>query len=250
MTEEMPLVTVVTPTWQRYKMLLRRCIPSVQAQGYPRVQQVVVSDGPDPELAAQLSMPWLDGWKDLWYRELPVHDEELHWGGPARNAGLELAEGEYRTYCDDDDSLRPDHCYRLAAALDANPEAGFAVSRMLQHGVLGVSVDQSVGHGELALGNVGTPMIMHRREVGGQPVEWGSGPYEDWELVWSWIRAGVPYVRVDADTCDAWPSVWRGAGPDPEPEDPYPHGLIPGQAQAFPDGAERATATDLARPAP
>lgn len=242
MTDEMPLVSVITPTWQRHKMLLRRCIPSVQAQGYPRVQQVVISDGPDPELAAKLSMPWLDGWKDLLYRELPVHDEEQHWGAAVRNAGLALAAGEYITYCDDDDSLRPSHCWLLAAALDAHPDAGFAVSRMLQHSPFG---NQSIGHGELALGNVGTPMIMHRAELT-EVATWADSTYEDWELVWAWIQAGISYVRVEADTCDAWPSVYRGLGLNPEPEDPH---LLPGEAQAFPDGAERATATDLARPA-
>ena len=238
-----PLVTVVTPTWQRHSMLLTRCIPSVQAQGYPRIEHLVISDGPDPELAEALSRPWLDGWKNLWYRELPAHDEELHWGGAVRLAGLELASGEYVGYCDDDDSLRPDHCHRLAAALDEHPEAGFAVSRMLQHSPYG---DQSIGHGELALGNVGTPMIMHRRELTGVAT-WAGGCYEDWDLVWAWISAGIRYVRVDADTCDAWPSVYRGAGPDPAPEDPHPPGLAPGEPRVWPDGAERAVSD---RPGP
>lgn len=214
MTDEMPLVSVITPTWQRRQLLLARCIPSVQAQGYPRVEHIVVSDGPDPQLAADLSMPWLHGWKDLWFHALPAHDEEPHWGGAVRNAGLGLVAGQYVTYCDDDDSLRPDHCYRLAAALDAHPEAGFAVSRMLQHAPHG---DQSVGHGELALGNVGTPMIMHRAGLT-EVAAWAGGAYEDWELVWAWLRAGIGYVRVEADTCDAWPSVWRGPGWDPVPE--------------------------------
>ena len=46
-----PLVSVITPTWQRHALLLDRCIPSVAAQDYPNVDHVVVSDGPDPALA-------------------------------------------------------------------------------------------------------------------------------------------------------------------------------------------------------
>ena len=50
----------------------------------------------------------------------------------------------------------------MAAALLADPEAGFAVSRMMSHGGAHSSV---TGRGPLAAGNVGSPMIMHRRET-------------------------------------------------------------------------------------
>lgn len=204
-----PRVTVVTPTWQRRELLLSRCIPSVQAQGYPDVEHIVVSDGPDPELAAQLSYPWLDGLRNLWYRELPEHRLPPNYGHYARRAALELASGEYITYNDDDDALRPMHCQLLAAALDENPGAGFAVSRMLSHGPHGDSV---IGWGPLACGNVGTPMIMHRREI----LEHGTwGPpstLEDWEVVLKWLNAGIGYVNVDAETADVWPSVFSPEG--------------------------------------
>jgi glycosyltransferase involved in cell wall biosynthesis len=190
----------------RHDLLLGRCIPSVQAQGYPAVEHLVVSDGPDPVLREKLARPWLDGWRNLRYLELPAHDEDRHYGHHARAHGLELARGEYIAYVDDDDSLCPDHCHRLAAALDAAPEAGFAVSQMASHGPHGITV---IGEGELACGNVGTPMIMHRRwplEIAG----WDhAGQFEDWDLVWAWLRAGAPYVRVNAVTCDAWPSIFR-----------------------------------------
>jgi len=201
-----PKVTVVTPTWQRHEMLLTRCIPAVQAQGYPDVEHLVISDGPDQELGAKLSQPWLDGWKGLWYRELPEHAPEPNFGHYARLHGAELASGEYVTYCDDDDALRPLHCQLLAAALDENPDAGYAVSMMLSHGPHG---DTTIGWGPLACGNVGTPMIMHRREI----LEHGTwGPpsrLEDWEVVLKWINAGITHVRVDEETSDVWPSLYR-----------------------------------------
>lgn len=205
-----PLVTVITPTWQRHELLLERCIPSVQAQGYSATEHLIVSDGPDHSLGEKLSCPWLDGWRNVFYRELPAHDPAPHYGHLARDYGLELASGSYVTYCDDDDALRPMHCNLLAQALDENPDAGFAVSRMVSHGPSGETV---IGHGELACGNVGTPMIMHRREVlDGLPGWDHAGQFEDWDLVLAWINAGVPYVRVDEETSDVWPSLWRGAG--------------------------------------
>lgn len=199
--------TIISPTWQRHELLLNRAIPSVQAQGHlPWIEHLVISDGPDEILRERLAQPWLDGWKNLWYRELPEHDPEPHYGHLCRAYGLEIAQGEYVTYLDDDDALRPEHCHMLAAALDADPEAGFAVSRMASHGPGGTTV---IGHGPLACGNIGTPQIMHRRWVLEHGTWDHAGQFEDWDLVLAWINAGISHVRVDAETSDVWPSLYR-----------------------------------------
>lgn len=205
---EPPRCTVITPTWQRHQLLFDRAIPSVQAQGYlPWTEHLVISDGPDPDLFGALAAPWKNGWKNLHYNWLPGHDPEPHYGHHARALGLEMATGEYITYCDDDDALRPEHCHMLAKALDENPDAGFAVSRMLSHGQGGAT--SVIGHGVLACGNVGTPMIMHRRWVEEHGTWDHAGQYEDWDLCWAWMQAGIPHVRVDAETSDVWPSAFR-----------------------------------------
>ena len=201
-----PLVTIVTPTWQRHELLLGRCIPSVQKQGHPRLEHLVISDGPDQALLARLASPWLKGWRSVYYRELAGHDPESHYGHHARAYGCEIAQGDYITYCDDDDALRPEHCHMLAAALDANPGAGFAVSRMVSHGPHGEAV---IGLGPVACGNVGTPMIMHRPELLDVAGWDHAGQFEDWDLVWAWMQAGIEHVRVDAETSDVWPSAYR-----------------------------------------
>lgn len=203
-----PLVSVVTGTWARHGFLLDRCVPSVQAQDYPAVEHCIVSDGPDPELADRLIRWGGEHGKGVLirYAELPEHHPEPNFGHYARRAALDLAKGDYITYNDDDDALRPDHCRLLAAALDDCPDAGFAVSRMMSWNG---AVPSVIGWGPLACGNVGTPMIMHRREI----LEHGTwGPpsrLEDWELVEKWLKAGIPYVNVDAETADVWPSIFR-----------------------------------------
>lgn len=207
-----PLVSVITPTWQRHGMLLDACVPSVQAQAWPAVEHVIVSDGPDPELhkalldqlsqVARCAVPACE----TWLYELDAHDETPHWGGPARRAAVALARGDLITYCDDDDQLRPMHCTLLAEALIQHPEAGFAVSRMLSHQPGG---DVLIGTGDLAAGDVGTPMIMHRRSVL-ETATWGEPhSFEDWNLVWAWMQAGIGHVRVQAETSDVWPSAFR-----------------------------------------
>lgn len=204
---DVPMVSVITPTWARHGMLLHRCVPSVRAQDYPRVEHIVVSDGPDEDLALKIGMMAAqEGFRGLAYSELPAHDPERHWGHYGRLAGIEASQGEYITYVDDDDSLRTFHCSRMVAALEDAPEAGFAVSRMMCYGPEHKTV---TGWGPLACANVGSPMIMHRRwalEHG----TWGPASFtEDWDLVERWLDAGVPYVNVDAETSDVWPSRFR-----------------------------------------
>lgn len=203
-----PLVSIVTPTWHRHDLLLNRCVPSVDAQTYPAVEHVIVSDGPDPELAEKLFPPRVNGRRSRWFGNLPEHEEALHWGHWGRLHGLELASGELIAYCDDDDALRPEHCELLAAALAEHPEAGFAYSMMASHGPLGVTVIGVTGRP--SAGNIGTPMVVHRREI----LEHGSwteaSAYEDWHLVNSWIQAGIGYIKVDAVTIDVYPSAYSG----------------------------------------
>lgn len=207
MTE--PLVSVVTPTWYRHDLLLTRCIPSVQAQDYARVEHVIVSDGPDPELAAKLAADVDETARGcLRYSELPEHRLGPNYGSFARREGVARAAGEYVTYNDDDDALTPEHCRLMAAALDAAPGAGFAVSRMRSHSHNGIVT--VIGWGPLACGNVGTPMIMHRRWVLDHGM-WGPpSRTEDWDVVHKWLQAGIGYVNVDAETSDIWPSLYWG----------------------------------------
>lgn len=202
-----PLVSVITPTWNRHDLLLTRCLPSVQAQDYPAVEHVIISDGPDEDLRdflAKIRRPR----HPVRYAGLPVHDPEPRSDGiAARLAGLELAAGEYIGYIDDDDALRPGHCTLLAAALDADPDAGFAVSRMMCHdGNGGKSV---TGWGRLECGNVGAPMVMHRKSVLSVATWREAGLFPDWDLVTRWLDAGVRNANVSAETVDVWPHRFR-----------------------------------------
>lgn len=202
----LPLVSVCTPTWRRHDLLLARCLPSVQGQDYGNVEHVIVSDGPDENLRDALAR-WKAPRHPVRYSELPQHHDDPNFGHYARLRAVEQAAGEYIMYNDDDDALRPEHCTLMAAALDASPDAGFAVSRMISH----YSEEQllPIGWGPLGCGNVGTPMIAHRRELL-DVATWGPpSQLEDWELVKRWLDADVKHVTVDADTADVWPSLFR-----------------------------------------
>jgi glycosyltransferase involved in cell wall biosynthesis len=207
-----PMVSVITPTWERNDLLLKRCIPSVQVQDYPNVEHVIVSDGPDPELAGIMSglrrcnhggCPRSEPWcQRLRYAELEQHPEGEHWGHFARSRAIELSRGDYITYLDDDDLYLPRHCSILVSALNARPEIGFAFSQMQW-----ANGKYTVGHGEPWEGDIGTPMIMHRREIL-QHAGWNEAhEMEDWRLVKGWMDAGVQWAFVERVTVIIWPGA-------------------------------------------
>jgi glycosyltransferase involved in cell wall biosynthesis len=200
------LISVVSPTWQRHSLLFSRCIPSVQAQTHPDVEHVIVSDGPDEELRGFLAAVRRPR-HPIRYFELPEHAPEPNFGHYARVHAIAQAAGELIAYNDDDDELRPEHCALMAAALEADPDAEVAVSRMISH-----YPDEkllAIGWGPLSCGNLGTPMVCHRRSVL-EKGTWGPpSQLEDWELVSRWMQNGVKFVNVDADTADVWPSIFR-----------------------------------------
>jgi len=188
-----PLVTAVSPTWARHDLLLSRCIPSVQAQDYPALEHVVVSDGPDPELREKLAGLYVR------YYELPEHPPEAQWGHHARLHGIDLAKGDYIAYLDDDNSWRPGHVRALVAALEETG-AGFAYGKQHVHG----RGEYLIGTDPPVCGQIDTSMIIHRRELLDVATwRWHPGiPTIDWDLVERWMAAGATWVRVPHVTSD------------------------------------------------
>jgi Glycosyl transferase family 2 len=205
-----PLVSVITPTWQRHDLLTGRCIPSVMAQTYIPVEHVIVSDGPDHRLRSTIANSvW--GHRDsrsaarIKFEELPEHDRDAHWGHWARLRGIEVAAGDLIAYLDDDDAYRPHHVALLAQALTANPGAQWAYSRMARYMP---AVETVTGTDPPGCGTIGTPMIMHRRGLLDVATWETASPIEDWELVSRWLAAGAPYVSIPDVTVDVWPSLY------------------------------------------
>jgi len=172
----------------------------VQAQDYPALEHIVVSDGPDPELAAELADPWRHAaLKTVRFEELPEHDPEAQWGHYARLHGIDLAKGEYIAYLDDDNSWRSGHVRALVAALEETG-AGFAYGKMHVHG----RGEYLIGTDPPAEGQIDTSMIVHRRELLDVATwRWHPGIKTiDWDLVERWMAAGATWVRVPHVTAD------------------------------------------------
>lgn len=194
----MSLVSVITPTWQRHDLLLGRCIPSVRAQTHQPVEHVVVSDGPDPELAALLA----ERAPEVVFLQLPEHlDGDVDYGSRARNHGIAHATGDVIAYLDDDNSWRPDHLEHLVAAL---PDVDFVYSQMLRH-----PRGDVIGQAPPAYGSIDTSLIAHQA---GLPQRCGMWPLPgeldgdkhapDWGVVARWLAGGATWKHVGYITCD------------------------------------------------
>jgi glycosyltransferase involved in cell wall biosynthesis len=212
-----PLVTAVTPTWGRHELLLNRAVPSVAMQDYPALEHVVVSDGPDPALRAELAdqpRSWrIEHYPGLRFEELPEHPPAAQWGHYARLHGIDLAKGEYIACLDDDNSWHSYHVRLLVRALEESG-ADFAYPRMAVHG----RGEYVIGTDPPAEGQIDTSMIVHRRELLDVATwRWYPGIKTiDWDLVERWMAAGATWTHVNAVTCDYYfhcPVRARGVAP-------------------------------------
>ena len=101
MTSRIPRLSVVVPCY-RTEAFLAACLDSILADPRDELEVVAVDDC-SPDGTAAL----LDGRARLDSRVRVVRLTENHGPGPARNAGLAQARGEYVWFVDSDDWLPP-----------------------------------------------------------------------------------------------------------------------------------------------
>ncbi|MCR6663417.1 MAG: glycosyltransferase family 2 protein [Luteimonas sp.] len=112
-----PLISIVLPVYQTPERWLRRCLDSVQAQLYANWELCVSDDASaDPRVMEVV-------------REYAAEDPRIRFVrrdvnghiSESSNSALSLATGEYVSFLDHDDELRPHALLEMAAAIDADP---------------------------------------------------------------------------------------------------------------------------------
>ena len=105
-----PTVSVILPTYDR-AYVLWKAVQSVLAQTYGEFELIVVDDG-----STDCTSRLLEEFRDARIRELETPNR-----GPsaARNAGLELAEGEFVAYLDSDNTWKEGFLGHMLAAAQA-----------------------------------------------------------------------------------------------------------------------------------
>lgn len=107
------LVSVIIPTYYRNDRL-RDVIQSVEAQTYEPIEIIVVDDSGEAHarpVAEDFDVTYL------------AHDENRG-GNPARNTGIEAANGEYIQLLDDDDELHHEKIAKQVTLLKQSPDVG------------------------------------------------------------------------------------------------------------------------------
>lgn len=106
----MEKVSVIVPIY-KVEAYLNKCIQSILAQTYEKLEIILVDDGSPDNCPAMC-----DAWAAKDSRIQVIHKEN---GGlsDARNAGLKVATGEYVAFIDSDDYIAPDFIQKLFDAL-------------------------------------------------------------------------------------------------------------------------------------
>ena len=102
----MPGVSIIVPIYNSEKTL-KRCIDSLLDQSYSDLELILIDDGSEDDSFGICRQ----------YAEADARIHVLHQDNAgvasARNAGIELAAGEYLLFCDSDDYASPDWCEKL-----------------------------------------------------------------------------------------------------------------------------------------
>lgn len=111
------LVTIVIPTYKRYKEVVR-AVESCLQQSYKNIEIIVVDDnGKDSEmniLTYDALRSFIDEGKIIY-----LQNEKNSGGSYARNQGLNVSKGKYITFLDDDDEIDKDKILKQVEKLES-----------------------------------------------------------------------------------------------------------------------------------
>lgn len=113
-----PLISVVIPTYQHADSIVK-CIDTVLAQTYERIQIIVVDDG-----STDHTQEVLEKFKG----RITVIRQDNRGGNAARNRGAQAVIGEYIIFVDADAELKPAMLEVFTQTLEKHPEASYAYS--------------------------------------------------------------------------------------------------------------------------
>lgn len=114
----MDLISVIVPVY-KVEPYLDCCVASIVAQTYKNLEIILVDDG-SPDNCPQMCDDWAK--KD---DRIKVIHQSNKGGGAARNAGIDIAGGDYLTFVDSDDYISP-NMYELLLRAVKEAEADIA----------------------------------------------------------------------------------------------------------------------------
>lgn len=104
-----PFVSIILPTYNVEKYLLH-CLDSIRNQSYQNYEVIIVIDGASDK-SYEIAKDYC-----AHNNKFSVYWQENSGSGPARNKGLDYANGEYVCFIDPDDWIEPEYIERLVVA--------------------------------------------------------------------------------------------------------------------------------------
>lgn len=110
--DETPLVSITIPTYDRGQLIVDRTLPSIFAQTYQNFEVIIVGDycvDNTPDILSQVTDPRVR-FINLPKRTKYPNDPTLRWfisGVGPSNYGIDIAQGKWICYFDDDDIMAP-----------------------------------------------------------------------------------------------------------------------------------------------
>jgi glycosyltransferase involved in cell wall biosynthesis len=120
MSDEKPLVSIITPFFNR-ENFLAEAVESVINQTYPNWELFLIDDG-STDSGRQIAQNYVDKFPDQIYL-LQHPDGQNKGASPARRLGFQKAKGEFVTFLDSDDVYFPDTLEKELNCFAQNPEA-------------------------------------------------------------------------------------------------------------------------------
>jgi glycosyltransferase involved in cell wall biosynthesis len=176
--KESPLVSVIIPVYN-YERYLAEAIESAVSQTHQHLEVIVVDDG-STDQSGEVARSFAG--------RGVVYCHQVHAGiGPARNKGIELAQGDYVAFLDADDRWPEEKTERQLRAFESDPalEMVFGQAVQLQNGPeweSGVK-DKKLPVSGMVPGMVPGTMLIKRDaffRVGKFQGDWKVGEFIDW----------------------------------------------------------------------
>lgn len=213
----MPLVSVVVRTQDRPK-LLQEALSSIAEQTHARVEMVVINDG-GPDVSELVN--GFEGKLESIKYVIFSHSKGRT---AAANAGLNAATGDYLSFLDDDDLIKPNHIEQLLEALHASQDCRAAYASVQCIAADGTLREETFGDDFdavrlLAINYIPIHAILFHRSLLQQRVKLDENLdlYEDWDLMIQ-LSQLTSFCHVDAHSALYRFGGHSGAGLEANPK--------------------------------
>lgn len=111
-----PLISIIIPVYNSQKFI-SRCLNSINNQSYKNIEVTIINDG-----STDNSVDEINKFADQTSLKINIYNQQNKGSGIARSNGIKHINGEYFTFVDIDDALKPNAIENFVKYLDADTD--------------------------------------------------------------------------------------------------------------------------------